>query len=102
MEKAFMLRWATGDQIRIPYTRDGEWQLRFKGGSAARDFASKRLSLAHWLAVKNSSDDEILYSFIDDGAEISDVLHNLHASGIPDNEIEIDHSAGSRAAKAGR
>jgi hypothetical protein len=101
MEKELMLRWATGDQIRIPDTRDGEWQLRFKC-STGRDFANKHLSRAQWLGIESSLDDEILYSFIDDGAKISDVLQNLHASGIPHNEIEIDPSAWSRAAKAGR
>jgi hypothetical protein len=97
MKKAFMLRWATGDQIRIPYVRNGEWQLRFKGG-AAHDFADKRLFREHWLSVKNSSEDEALYSFIDDGADLPKILQNLQASGIPDNEIEIDPSAGSQAA----
>jgi len=100
MEKEFTLRWATGDQIRTPYIRDGEWQLRFKG-CTGHDFANKRLFLAHWLSIKNSLDDEILYSFIDDGAQITDVLQNLYAVGIPANEIEIDPSAESRAAKAG-
>ncbi|HYW40299.1 MAG TPA: hypothetical protein VE957_19495 [Terriglobales bacterium] len=99
MIKEFMLRWATADKTRVH--EGGEWQLRFKGGRS-HDFANKRLFLSHWLSVKNSSDDEIVYTFINDGAQISDVLRKLHAAGIPADEVEIDPSAGSRAATAGK
>jgi hypothetical protein len=99
MKKEFMLRWATADETRVH--AGGEWQLRFKGGRS-HDFANKCLFLSQWLSVKNSSDDEILYTFINDGAQISDILHKLHAAGIPADEIEIAPSAGSRAAKAGQ
>jgi len=99
MKQEFMLRWATADEVRVH--AGGEWQLRFRG-HRSRDFANQCLFLDHWLPVKNSSDDEVFYTFINDGARLSDVLHKLHASGIPADEVEIDAPAESRAAKAGK
>ena len=94
MEKEFMLRW----EVLEPRVHgSGEWQLRFKRGES-HDFANKHLRHAHWLSAKNSSDDETVYSFIDDEALLSDVLQNLNAAGIPGDQIEIDPSAQSAAA----
>lgn len=91
--KAFTLRRAVGEQARIH--SDGEWQLRFRDGSA-RDFAHRRFALEKWLCHKTAPDDEILYTFLNDGADLSAVLAALETAGIPRAEIEVEPAAQNR------
>jgi hypothetical protein len=85
MRKAFQLRWAHGRQARIH--KEGEWQLRFRDGSA-HEFADKRLSLDKWLSVKNASTDETIYTF-QRQVIFADCLDDLLGAGLPESDIEL-------------
>lgn len=87
LKKNFQLRWAKRDEARIH--SGGEWQLRFKD-NAAHDLANRRLSVDRWLSHRNSSDDEIIYTFINDIATLSEALADVTAAKIPEEEIEIE------------
>jgi hypothetical protein len=87
LRKSFQLRWATRDQARIHSY--GEWQLRFKDG-AARDLANRKLRVDHWLSRRDPPGDEVIYTFINDAATLSEVFATLVAGGLPEKEIEIE------------
>ncbi|HEY2390266.1 MAG TPA: hypothetical protein VGK22_03760 [Candidatus Angelobacter sp.] len=90
LAKSFELRRATGDQVRLPDTKQ-EWQLRFRD-DAAKNFADGLLSRKEWLGI---SGEEQLYTFINEDASLADVLKNLELAGIPTQEIEVTLTAKS-------
>jgi len=87
LKKSFQLRWATRDEARIHSA--GEWQLRFKDG-AAHDLANRRLGVDHWLSRRDPRQDEVIYTFINNTATLSEVFATLVAGGLPEKEIEIE------------